>query len=98
MVTCYTAWVLEGPGSVFSFDVLHTHLSRYDVQVTRLTRFWWRRMNIETMFERPDVRQLVHAFLLLDGEGGRSRIPHRPLHPGAKSATLPSVLQGGTLP
>ena len=25
-------------------------------------------MNIETMFERPDVRQLVHAFSLLDGE------------------------------
>ena len=47
-------------------------------------------MNIETMFERPDVRQLVHAFLLLDGEAD-VRAFLTDLCTRAKSATLPSV-------
>lgn len=48
---------------------MHTLAVRCDLCMSSACE--WKRchvMNIETMFERPDVQQLVHAFSLLEGE------------------------------
>ena len=54
---------------------MHSFIAYYgrtmpDVSINfdALWRVWRRSMNIENMFDKPDVKQLVHAFSLLDDE------------------------------